>query len=65
MITVDKTQDLASDHGEFWAHETESPERVFVDMSLTEDNSVEFSYSVDGENFILAVPVERLKRLLR
>lgn len=65
MITVDKEQDLASDHGELWEAESDSPIRVFVDMSLTDTGDVEFSYDAGNGSVILAVPTERLKRLLR
>lgn len=65
MLTVNKEQGLARDHGEFWGPNDEDAQSIIVDMELEEDGDVEFRYAVDGEDFILSVPSDRLKRLLR
>lgn len=66
MITFDKKQGMAIDVGEYWGPDAENPERIIVDMNLSDDTeAVEFSYQVDGERIIIGIPVDRLKRLLR
>lgn len=64
MITVDRTQGFARDHGEFWGPNSDTPRKIIVDMNLDENAGVEFAYSVGGKTFILGVPIERLRRLI-
>lgn len=65
MIKVDKEQGLARDHGEFWGPNDEVAQEIIVDMQLEDDGDVEFSYGIKGKDFILRIPSDRLKRLLR
>ena len=66
MYALDMEQGIAVEVGEYWEEGAESPQRVFVDIMLNEEESVEFSYELpDGDHVILGVPIDRIKRLLR
>ena len=67
MITVDKKQGMASDHGELWLPNAEQEVRVIVDLSLEEDDGqfcVSFA-AVGEDSTSLYFPMERLKALLK
>jgi hypothetical protein len=63
MKVLDIEQGMFTEVGEYWEPNDESPTRVIIDASLNEVfDTVEFSFN---EGFILGVPVDRLKKLLR
>jgi hypothetical protein len=56
-------QGMFTEVGEYWEPDDEAATRVIIDASLNDElDTVEFSFN-DG--YILGVPVERLKKLLR
>jgi hypothetical protein len=65
IITVDREQGMAADHGELWLEDNENAIRVVVDMSLEEDDQFCIAYNQDGKDVNLYVPLERLRALLR
>ena len=63
MKVLDIEQGMFTEVGDYWEPNDEEATRVIIDVSLDDElDSVEFSFN-DG--FILCVPVDRLKKLLR
>lgn len=65
MITVDKEQAMARDHGELWLSDAETCTEVIVDLSIEDDGQFCVGYSVGDLHTNLMFPIERLKALLK
>lgn len=61
MMTVDKVQGMAVDHGELWEENADSGTPVVVTFAFCDDDT-EFSIAFGKQT--LYFPVERLRKLL-
>lgn len=64
MITVDKEQGIAADHGQIWKDEADEPLRVIVDISLCDAEEISFFWREGKHTVNLYLPVDRIQRLL-
>jgi hypothetical protein len=63
MKVLDIVQGIFTEVGEYWEPDDESATRVIIDAGLNDDlDTVEFSFN---GGYILGIPVDRLKKLLR
>ena len=65
MLTVDKKQGMARDHGELWESDADTGVDVIVDLSIEDDEQFCIGYSVGDKHTNIMFPIERLKALLK
>jgi hypothetical protein len=66
VITVDTKQGMATDVGDFWCGDQQTdPIRVIVDIALTDENEMSFSYMIGKKQTNLYLPIERVQALLK
>jgi hypothetical protein len=63
-FTVDEKQGMARDYMEVWQGEVEKPEYEVVDLTLSDDDTLNITWGMEPNTFSLWIPLDRLRKLL-